>query len=50
MAKKNGAKSKNSNARNSQVPKPRPALKSLDRLVGTWKLTGRTFDAIMTRV
>jgi len=45
MAKKNGAKSKTSNAGNSRVPKPHPALKRLERLVGTWKLTGRTFDS-----
>jgi len=45
MAKKNGAKSKTSNAGNSRAPKPHPALMRLERLVGTWKLTGRTFDS-----
>jgi hypothetical protein len=28
-----------------QFPKPDPALKRLDKLIGTWELTGRTLDA-----
>ena len=42
MAKKNRTNSKSSNA---QLPKPHPALKRLEKLVGMWKLTGRTFDS-----
>lgn len=45
MAKKNGSNSKSSSARAPWPPKPNPALKRLERLVGTWKLTGRTFDS-----
>lgn len=45
MAKKNTSNSKSSRSRNVQFPKPHPALKRLERLVGTWKLTGRTYDS-----
>lgn len=45
MAKKNQSNSKRSQARASWPPKPNPALKRLDKLVGTWSLTGRTFDS-----
>ena len=45
MAKKKGTNSKPSSSKNSELPKPHPALKGLDRLVGRWKLTGRTFDS-----
>lgn len=29
----------------SQMPTPNPKLKTLDPMVGTWKVTGRTLDA-----
>jgi len=45
MAKKKGTNSNPSSSKNSELPKPHPALKRLERLVGTWKLTGRTFDS-----
>lgn len=45
MAKEKGTNSKSASAANVRLPKPHPALKRLERLVGTWKLTGRTFDS-----
>lgn len=45
MAKKNRSNSKPSRPGNSQLSKPHPALKHLERLVSRWKLTGRSFDS-----
>jgi hypothetical protein len=45
MAKKNQPNSKPLKAKASWPPKPNPALKRLDKLVGRWRLTGRTFDS-----
>ena len=45
MVRKNQSNSKPSRAKASWPPKPNPALKRLDKLVGTWSLTGRTFDS-----
>lgn len=46
MPKKNHSNGARSNSRSeSQPSKPSPALKRLDKLVGAWKLTGRTFDS-----
>ena len=33
-----------------QLPTPDPALKRLDRLVGTWDMTGRTLDSEVDNV
>ena len=45
MAKKEGTNSNPASSKNSELPKLHPALKRLERLVGRWKLTGRTFDS-----
>src|SRR4030095_6242907 len=45
MAKKKQSNSKRSSSRASRPPKPNPALKRLEKLVGTWNLKGRTFDS-----
>src|SRR5215207_3989249 len=41
----NHAAIQETNTQAKQLPQPDPALKRLDRLVGTWELTGRTLDA-----
>ena len=35
----------NENEQSTHTPAPDPALKRLEKLVGTWKITGRTLDA-----
>ena len=45
MAKKSESKTKHSRSKASFLSKPHPALKRLERLIGEWKLTGRTFDS-----
>ena len=35
----------NDQTNSQQLPKPHPALKRLDVLIGTWDLTGRTIDS-----
>jgi hypothetical protein len=35
----------NANPQLIHKPKPDPALRRLDGLVGTWKITGRTLDS-----
>ena len=45
MAKTNRSNSRESRSTISWPPKPNRALKRLDKLVGTWRLKGRTFDS-----
>jgi hypothetical protein len=35
----------NNNAQPMQMPTPDPALKRLEKLVGTWDITGHTLDS-----
>src|SRR5258708_25925470 len=42
---KTGSKSAEKNPAIDRAQKPDPALKRLDKLVGTWKLNGRTLDS-----
>ncbi len=45
MSKQNTTVTSTSPQTQPQPPKPNPALKRLDKLVGTWSLKGRTLDS-----
>lgn len=48
--KKEGEIISDDNAQLQQLPKPDPALRRLDELVGTWSIKGRTLDSEVDNV